>query len=129
MSLQLRLLNGTYSWTSTPPGTEIPTTLRQAEFWMVSGDSSETTIVGPAEIVEGFGNVSSGWRIFEISGELSHDLTGITASVAVPLAQAGVQIMPVATYRTDYIGVNGERLEQAMSALTGAGFTVIADPS
>lgn len=94
---------------------------------MCAGDETETTWVGPKSLEPEGGEVSGGWRVFEITGQLSHDLTGIAASIANPLAQAGVQIMPVAAYRTDYIGVNGERVQEAIDALRAAGFEVIDD--
>jgi uncharacterized protein len=128
MTLRLRLLAGDYSWVSFPPRVRVDMSpLIHAEFWMCAGDETETTWVGPKTLEPDGGEVSGGWRMFEIVAELSHELTGIAAAIANPLADANVQIMPVAAYRTDYVGVNGERVEQAVAALRGAGFEVNDD--
>jgi hypothetical protein len=57
-------------------------------------------------------------------GPLDYALTGIMASLAEPLADAGVPIFPVATYETDYILVKEQHLEAAIHALTGYGHAV-----
>jgi hypothetical protein len=57
-------------------------------------------------------------------GPLDYSLTGIIASLAEPLADAGVPIFPIATYDTDYILVKEQHLERAINALTGYGHAV-----
>jgi hypothetical protein len=51
-------------------------------------------------------------------------LVGILVSVAVPLAQAGVGILPVGTFDTDYILVRDRQLAQALRALRATGFEI-----
>ena len=45
-------------------------------------------------------------------------------SVAEPLAAAGVSMIPVATYDTDYVLVPGAQLDAAVGALKEAGHTL-----
>ena len=51
----------------------------------------------------------------------SFDQVGILASLAQPLAAAGVSIFVVSTYDTDYLLVKEEKLELARESLRAAG--------
>ena len=62
-----------------------------------------------------------GWRCLKVLGSLDFDLTGILASLAVPLAEAGVSIFAVSTYDTDYILLREKDLEKARRVLTRYG--------
>jgi hypothetical protein len=65
-----------------------------------------------------------GWRIFKIEGPLDFALTGILASVAQPLAEAGISIFTISTYDTDYVMVQERDVEKAAHALAAAGHRV-----
>jgi hypothetical protein len=67
-----------------------------------------------------------GFRLLRLQGTLDFSLTGILASIAVPLAAAKVSIFAISTYDTDYILVPGTKLEAAVEALRIAGHTVQA---
>jgi hypothetical protein len=69
-----------------------------------------------------------GWRALEVSGPLDLAMTGVLASLAVPLADAGVPIFAVSTYDTDYVLVPGARLHDAVTALRAAGHHVDGGP-
>lgn len=66
----------------------------------------------------------AGWRVFKVAGPLDFALTGILASIADPLAQAGVSIFAISTYNTDYLMVKEQKLDVALRALKQAGHTV-----
>lgn len=66
-----------------------------------------------------------GMRALMVQGPLDFSLTGVLASIAVPLARAGVSIFSISTYDTDYILVREESLERAVNALGQAGFLVL----
>ena len=66
-----------------------------------------------------------GWRALTVAGPLDLALTGVLASLAVPLAEAGVAIFAIATFDTDYLLVRRERLSDAVTALRAAGHRVI----
>jgi hypothetical protein len=65
-----------------------------------------------------------GWRVLKCEGPLDWALTGIVASLAEPLANAGVAIFPIATHDTDYLLVREPQLEHAIQALTGYGHAI-----
>ena len=64
---------------------------------------------------------SRGWRALKIVGPFDFAEVGILLRVAAPLAAAGVSILPVATYDTDYVLLRTPQLEAAIAALRGDG--------
>jgi hypothetical protein len=52
---------------------------------------------------------------------------GILVSVAVPLAQSNVGILPIGTYETDYVLVRDRQLGDAIKALRFAGLDVVEE--
>lgn len=66
-----------------------------------------------------------GWRGFRIEGVLDFSLIGILSKISGILADNKIGIFAVSTYNTDYILVKKENFDQAMTALTEAGYEVI----
>jgi uncharacterized protein len=62
-----------------------------------------------------------GWRALVVRGPLDFALTGVLASLATPLAEAGVSIFALSTYDTDYVLVREAQLRDAVAALAAAG--------
>jgi hypothetical protein len=68
-----------------------------------------------------------GWRALKVAGPLDFGLTGILASLASPLADAGISLFAVSTYDTDYILLKEDRLHDALAVLQAAGHTIEGD--
>jgi hypothetical protein len=64
------------------------------------------------------------YRALRVRGPLPLDLIGILASIADPLAEAGLSIFAVSTFDTDYVLVKAGDLESAVRALERAGHQV-----
>jgi hypothetical protein len=73
----------------------------------------------PANVTE----VERGFRAIAVVGTLDFAQIGVVASLAVPLAEAGISIFGISTYDTDHILVRDERLDDAKRALVAAGHT------
>ena len=65
-----------------------------------------------------------GRRMLRVEGPLDFSLTGILASLAAPLAEAQVSIFSLSTYDSDYLLIEANNLDKAISALEQAGHTV-----
>jgi hypothetical protein len=124
--MRVRVLEGDYAvcrlgaLSDTPPTPE-----RGAGFWSLTEVGEERSLVCLEDLVDGDwtdgATVVGGWRILEVLGPLDLGLTGVLASLAAPLANAGVPIFPIATHDTDWILVPGAQLDVAVTALRGAG--------
>jgi hypothetical protein len=70
--------------------------------------------------------VEGGWRALVVTTAMDFSATGVAAALTGALADAGVSVLPVATYDTDYFLVKTERLADAIEALLAAGHQVTA---
>jgi hypothetical protein len=62
-----------------------------------------------------------GWRCMKVEGPLDFSMTGVLASLAEPLARAGIPIFAISTFDTDYLLVKAVNVEAAIAALESAG--------
>lgn len=68
-----------------------------------------------------------GWRALKIEGPLDLALTGVLASIAVPLAEAQINLFAISTFDTDYVLVKADRVAEAIGVLRNAGHYLISD--
>ena len=84
----------------------------------------ELTVVCDAAHVPADVRAQKGWRCFSLAGPIAFTETGIVASIAVPLAAAGIGIFVISTFDTDYVLVPGSRLADAVRVLDAAGHRI-----
>ncbi len=70
-------------------------------------------------------NVARGWALLKLHGPFPLDAIGVLASVAKPLAEAGISLFALSTFDTDYILVKRIHVKQAVAALTHAGHKLV----
>jgi hypothetical protein len=58
-----------------------------------------------------------GYRVLRVEDKLEFSAIGVLSSILNPLAAAGVNILSVSTFDTDYILVPSSKLEAALAAL------------
>src|SRR5258708_37261646 len=95
-------------------GQDIPAWATGGDFYSVSRIREELSIICASSSVPENVRASRGWRAIKIEGPLDLDLVGILVSVAVPLAHAGIGILPAGTFDTDYILVRDRQLGEAL---------------
>ena len=86
--------------------------------------AGELSVICREEAVPAGVTQRGGWRALAVRGQLDFALTGVLASIASPLAAAGVAILALATYDTDLVLVLDSELNRAVAALRGAGHEV-----
>ena len=107
-----------------PPDAPLPDWAMRSGFHAIVRSPGELTVVGDAADVPGDVRSQKGWRCFSLAGPIAFTETGIVASIAVPLAAAGIGIFAISTFDTDYVLVPGARLEEAVQALERAGHRI-----
>ncbi|MGA2592807.1 MAG: ACT domain-containing protein [Bryobacteraceae bacterium] len=123
--LHLRIRKGRFAVCRLAPQETVPSWVSAADsFTSVSRTRDELSIVCAEDAVPPGIQCAKGWRILEVQGPLDFAQTGILASLASPLADAGVSIFAISTYDTDYVLVEEQHLDSAVRALTAAGHTV-----
>jgi hypothetical protein len=101
-----------------------PDWAQSSRFSSVTRTGDELSIVCEESTVPDSVRAERGWRSLKVQGPLDFSLTGILASIAAPLAEAGISVFAVATFDTDYVLVRDSSLAAAVSALRGAGHQI-----
>ena len=91
---------------------------------VVARTDAELSIVIPEVHVPSGVEVERGFRVMALHGPIPFAVTGVIAAVAVPLAECGISLFPIATYETDYVMVKEVDLGRALDALRAAGWDV-----
>lgn len=85
--------------------------------------ANETSVVCDERDVPDGAKCEPGWSVLRLEGPIPFEVTGVLASLAAPLASAGVGIFAISTYDTDYVLVKEDDRARARAALEAAGFT------
>lgn len=117
-----------------PAGTAVPAQLlASSSLYAVVVTPEEVSLIVPESVVCRAplreASVVTGFHALKVRGPLDFSAVGILASLALPLATAGVSIFALSTFDTDYILIRREALERALAALEGAGHDVSAPPA
>jgi hypothetical protein len=122
--VELRVLEETLALARLAAGAPVPSWVAGRDFLAVVRTPRELSIVCRDDAVPAsHTEVERGFRALAVVGTLDFALTGIVASLAAPLAAAGISIFGISTYDTDHILVRADRLAEAEAVLTAAGHT------
>ncbi len=108
-----------------PPDASLPdwATVR-SDLTVIARSAEELSIVAPEQAMPADVPSERGFRVIKVEGPIPFFSTGIVASLATPLAAAGIAIFPISTYETDYVLVKEDVLTRAVDALRLAGWNV-----
>lgn len=116
----LQLLPGLYAVCRLPAGSPLPS-WAAGDFVSITATGDEVSVICPERVVPTGVTTDRAWRVLKVVGPFAFSTVGIMASLAAPLAQAGISLLAVASYDTDYLLVKADKLGDAMAALTAAG--------
>ena len=127
--LTLDAIAGSLSVLRFPPDAEVPAwVLRADPFGSVTRTADELSVVcatarvptpPPAHTAR-----DDGWRALKVVGPFAFTEVGVLLQVVAPLAAAGISILAMATFDTDYVLVQETQLGRAVAVLRAAGHTV-----
>jgi len=106
-------------------GRQVPAWVdRAGEFVSITRTADELSVVCAVDAVPPGVPMEGPWRAFKVQGPLVMTLVGVVASLANPLADAGISIFAISTYDTDYVLVHEPDFSAAIDALIAADHTV-----
>lgn len=108
-----------------PADATVPPWAFEGDFVSITRTSEELAIVCLDGTVPASVRRERPWRRLSVRGPLEFSLVGVLASIAAPLAQAGISLFVVSTFDTDHVLVKQSDLERACAALRDAGHTII----
>jgi hypothetical protein len=121
----LRVWPGRWAACRLAPGEAVPAwATLPAPLAVVARTQAELSILVPEAHVPDGVTSERGFRVIEVIGPVPFAVTGLIASLSRPLAAAGISLLPVATYDTDYVLVKEASLASAIDALRASGFMV-----
>jgi hypothetical protein len=120
--LPLELLPDTLAVCRLAPDAPVPDWAASAQrFVTISRTAEELSITTVQAGVPPGVQCERDYRALRVRGPLPLNLIGILASIADPLAAAGLSIFAISTFDTDYVMVKSRDLEAALEALKHAG--------
>jgi hypothetical protein len=122
--MELRVLPDGYAVVRLDPGSELPPWVDRGPFRSVTRTDNEVSVVCRDRDVPDGQSAERGWRVLEVKGPLDFSLSGVVASLVVPLAAEEIPIFVISTFETDYVLVRGADLAEAGLALAAVGHSV-----
>ena len=104
-----------------PPTAAVPDWLPAESFTTVSRTADELSIVCSEAAVPAGVQVERGWRALRVLGPLPFDAVGVLNQITGPLASAGIPIIAIGTFDTDYVLVRSSDQIRADEALQAVG--------
>ncbi|MEE9530126.1 MAG: ACT domain-containing protein [Syntrophobacteria bacterium] len=120
-NLTLSLLSDTFAICRLEPEADIPSWALAGDFFSVTRTKEELSLVCLQESVPEGTRCEKGFRCFKVGGPLDFSLTGILSSLTIPLAQAGISVLAISTFDTDYLLVKETQVDRAVQKLSQAG--------
>ena len=123
--LKLKRLDGRMAVCRLSADSGLPHWATAAGLFSVTRTPDELSVVCPEGNVPDGVRSEGGWRVLALEGPFEFSAVGVLASVAAPLAEAGVSIFALSTYDTDYVLVKEGQFDRAVSALRERGHEVL----
>jgi len=122
----LTLLDGLFAVCRLGAGAEVPAWAREpgageTAFLSVTRTPDELSIICAEPRVPATVRREGGFRLLKVEGPFDFTAVGVVSSLTAPLAGAGISVVVMSTFDTDYILVKQERVAEAAAALAAAG--------
>lgn len=124
--MRLKVLQNDYSFCKLS-AVPVDINVYTSEFSLLSVTPDEISLFcatdkAPANTVQ----QDDGWMVFKIDAVMEFGLVGIMAKLSGVLASAGVSILAMVSFDTDYVGIKRENETKAWEALRTAGYEIVS---
>ena len=119
--LRLHVLEEKFAVSKLPQFAELPHIFTRGENCFVARTDSELSIICPEFMAPTNVQQEAGWRCIQVVGEMPLSEVGVLANLTGPLAKAGIPILAISTFDTDYLFVMEENLVPAVQVIQKAG--------
>jgi hypothetical protein len=89
----------------------------RAAFVSVTRTAEELSVICDEEGVPDGVRAERGWVCFKVLGPIPFETIGVAAAISTALAEAGISVLLVATFDTDYVLVKDEVSARAIEVL------------
>lgn len=123
MNLRLRVLPNRLAICRLDADAPLPSWPR-GTFTSVTRTEEELSIICDEDSVPPGVRASRNWQLLSVEGPIPFEATGVAAALISPLAAAGVSVFLLATFDTDYLLLQAEVFDRALSLLRDAGHDI-----
>ena len=102
----------------------VPYWATKGSFYSLTRTNDELSVLCRQDDVPGGVTCERAWRCLKVEGPLSLSLTGVLASIIVPLGEAGISILAIGAYETDYVLIKQDQYEEAIRVLKQSGHRI-----
>ena len=127
--LDIGLLSDQFAVVRLDPSDPLPSWAQSQVLSSVTRTGDELSVLCPQAQVPAGVRREDGFRALVVRGPLDFSAVGILVAIAQPLAQAGIAILAISTFDTDYVLVREADLPLTEQTLTGAGHRISATPA
>lgn len=124
MTITLLPVPGEYAVHRLAPDADIPATVWSSPFVSVSRSGDELSIVTDAGNHVDAQSTVKPWLAYRVAGSIDFSVTGVMSALTTPLAEAGLGILGISTFDTDYIFVRADAGVAAEIAWRAAGVSL-----
>ena len=121
----LSTLNECYAVSQLESNAMFPDWATRGEYFSIIRTPDELTIICPRQHIPLDVSCTADWRGLKIEGPFDFNETGILTSIAKPLGLAGISILAISTYDTDYVLIQDAQSESGLSALESIGYQIV----
>ncbi len=122
--LAFTLLPATLAVCRLDSGAPVPAWALTGPFVSITRTADELSVICPEAAVPAGVVAAPGWRCLKLEGPFDFSVTGLVASFSSALAGAGISLMVVCTYDTDYLLVRSHDLDRAIASLETGGYRI-----
>jgi uncharacterized protein len=115
------MLPGAYTIVRLEADAVVPEWASKGEFASITRTADELSIVCLAGNLPRNVNTPEHWTCLKLEGPFPFSLTGVLLSFIEPLSTNEIPIFAVSTYDTDYVLIQEEYVDRALSILDAAG--------
>ncbi len=123
--LRLGWLPGRYTLARLPATAPWPVALPQRGLVSLTRTEEELSLVVPEAVSLPGAQLEPGWVCLRVLGCLDFTQIGILAGLSTALGDAGISVLAISTFDTDYLLVRESQRSAAAAALTAAGHMLI----
>ena len=122
--LNLTVVDGTFAVCRLGAEVTIPPWATAGHIFLITRTPDEQSVVCRQDAVPEGVVAERGWRCLRVAGTIPFSVVGVLASLAAPLAEAGIGVFAVSTFDTDYLLVKEDDFEKAVAVLKQTGHSI-----
>lgn len=127
--LTLTLLPETLAICRLPPEVPTPAWASGGDFFSITRTRDELSVVAPEGRVPAAVRREGSFRALKVEGPIPFSAVGILAALLDPLARAGISVLALSTFDTDYLLVKQSDLDRVVAELRATGHRVNDQPA